>query len=156
MRHDQFVRRSAKSHHNDFEYGMDANLWTAINTMQRALPLMQPGSSITFNGSIAAKRYYPGHLLYSISKGALELVVRHAVNDLREDGIRCNGIRTGQINTDTMKKTLTPEERKEHEAQIPGKKMGDPIHIAKTACFLTDNEFVNGEVFDVDGGLTST
>ena len=29
----------------------------------------------------------------------------------------------------------------------------DPIHIAKTIAFIIDNDFINGESIDINGGL---
>ncbi len=36
---------------------------------------------------------------------------------------------------------------------VPLKRLGDPGEIASTAVYIAENDFVNGRVIEVDGGL---
>jgi 3-oxoacyl-[acyl-carrier protein] reductase len=50
-------------------------------------------------------------------------------------------------------KVSTPEQLEIWREGNPLKKNGDPIHIAATIKFLIDNDFINGETIDINGGL---
>jgi len=61
----------------------------------------------------------------------------------------------GIINTEIWEKMYNSEGRKklkENEDFVLLKRSGEPEEIAKTAIFLCENDFINGETILVDGG----
>ena len=67
--------------------------------------------------------------------------------------IRVNAVAPGVIITPFHDNVSTPEQLEAWREGNPLKKNGDPIHIAATIKFLIDNDFVNGETIDINGGL---
>ncbi len=65
-------------------------------------------------------------------------------------GIRVNGVAPGLI------LTKTKEDEKIFErltAKLPLKQSGSPIDVANTVKFILDNNYITGEIINVDGGL---
>jgi NAD(P)-dependent dehydrogenase (short-subunit alcohol dehydrogenase family) len=82
--------------------------------------------------------------------------------ELIERGIRVNTISPGSISTPILSKSGLPTEQVQQVAemlrcQIPLKRFGNPIEIAKAAVFLASDEssFMLGSEMIIDGG-TST
>jgi 3-oxoacyl-[acyl-carrier protein] reductase len=59
----------------------------------------------------------------------------------------------GVIETPFHVKVSTPERMREWREATPLKRNGQAIHIAKAIRFILENDFVNGETVDVNGGL---
>jgi NAD(P)-dependent dehydrogenase (short-subunit alcohol dehydrogenase family) len=96
---------------------------------------------------------------YTASKHALVGLTKNTGYMYAKEGIRCNAIAPGGVNTNIAQSMdytkLTPLVK---ERLIPGfalsPRSGDPSEIAKAALFLAsdDSSFVNGEIIVVDGG----
>lgn len=63
--------------------------------------------------------------------------------------IRVNAIAPGAIDTD-MNKDLTKKEIEELEKEIPLGRMGKPEEIANCVKWLTENEYITGQVITID------
>lgn len=63
--------------------------------------------------------------------------------------IRVNAITPGAIDTD-MNKDLTKKEIEEIEEEIPLGRMGKPEEIANCVKWLTENEYITGQVITID------
>jgi pteridine reductase len=88
------------------------------------------------------------HSLYCASKAANQSLVQSLALELAPE-VRINGIAPGAI--------LWPEQSdsvREQEvlSQIPLKRIGNPQAIAKTVLFLIENDYITGEIINVDGG----
>ncbi|MGR5488480.1 SDR family oxidoreductase, partial [Vibrio alfacsensis] len=53
----------------------------------------------------------------------------------------------------SMTAQMKPEARERLEHMVPVRRMADPSEIAHTVRFILENEYVNGRVIEVDGGL---
>ena len=119
------------------------------------------GGSIINIGSIEGFITNPNHTAYAASKGAVHgLTVATAV-DLGPQGIRCNAIAPGWIDTELnrtfMEKHPDRELMVEELARLhPVGHIGAPSDIGDVAVWLASNEsrFVSGEVITVDGART--
>ena len=63
--------------------------------------------------------------------------------------IRVNAIAPGAIDTD-MNKDLTKKEIEELEKEIPLGRMGKPEEIANCVKWLTENEYITGQIITID------
>ena len=63
--------------------------------------------------------------------------------------IRVNAIAPGAIDTD-MNKDLTKKEIEELEEEIPLGRMGKPEDIANCVKWLTENEYITGQIITID------
>ena len=138
----------------------DRNVMGTLFTVQKALPLMPPGSSIVLNASTTSIKGTPAFSVYSATKAAVRSFARNWTLDLKERKIRVNAISPGVVPTpgyDLM--GLTKEQVQGFVdfmvPSIPLGRVGTPDEIAKAVVFLAsdDSSFVNGIELFVDGGM---
>jgi NAD(P)-dependent dehydrogenase (short-subunit alcohol dehydrogenase family) len=136
-----------------FDKLFNVNVRGTLFTVQKALPLMNDGSSIILNGSVASTKGTPAFGVYAASKAAIRSFVRTWTSDLKDRHIRSNVVSPGPIDT-----PLTNRQDSDVIARIvstiPMGRMGKPDEIAKAALFLAsdDSSFVTGTELFVDGG----
>lgn len=133
----------------------DTNVKGTIFTVQKALALMGPGSSIILTGSSAGTTGAPGFTAYSASKAAVRNLARTWAEDLKGTGIRVNVLSPGATATELAKEALGDEGQKAYGAMTPLQRMADPSEIGAVAAFLAsdDSSFMTASEVAVDGGL---
>jgi NAD(P)-dependent dehydrogenase (short-subunit alcohol dehydrogenase family) len=82
-----------------FDKQFDVNVRGLLFTVQKALPLLQPGASIVLNASIVSSTGSPAFSVYSATKAAVRSFARTWSVDLKERKIRVNAISPGVIPT---------------------------------------------------------
>jgi NAD(P)-dependent dehydrogenase (short-subunit alcohol dehydrogenase family) len=113
--------------------------------VQKALPLLNDGSSIILNGSVASVKGTAAFGVYGATKAALRSFVRTWAVDLKDRHIRSNVISPGP--TDTPVIDAQPADAIARiVSTIPMGRMADPDEIARAALFLAsdDSGFVTG------------
>src|ERR1700692_3030911 len=117
----------------------DINVKGALFTVQKALPLLNGGGSVIFNGSGASVKGTPAFGAYGATKAALRSFVRTWTSDLTARHIRSNVISPGP--TDTPVVDGQPSDAISQIAStIPMGRMGEPDEIARTALFLASDD----------------
>ncbi len=152
------VDQASEAHYDRL---FDVNVKGAFFTVQKALPLLAPGASVFFNGSINAHIGMAGTAVYGATKAAVRSLARTLSADLKERGIRVNVISPGPITTPFIGRTGLPSEAIEGvragiQAQVPLGRFGRPDEIAHTAVFLASDEssFFVGADLVADGGMS--
>jgi NAD(P)-dependent dehydrogenase (short-subunit alcohol dehydrogenase family) len=96
---------------------------------------------------------------YAASKGAVRLLTKSTAIQYAADGIRCNSVHPGVIETPmTVPLTLNTQEGRELNAsRHPLGRFGQPEDIAYGVLFLASDEssFMTGSELVIDGGLTA-
>lgn len=143
-----------------FDKTFNTNVRGLLFTVQKALPLMPPGSSIILNASTTSVKGTPAFSVYSATKAAVRSFARNWTLDLKDRQIRVNAVSPGVIPTPGYNLIgLTEEQVKGFIAaqvnNIPLGRVGVPDEIAKAVVFLAsdDSSFVNGIELFVDGGM---
>jgi NAD(P)-dependent dehydrogenase (short-subunit alcohol dehydrogenase family) len=143
-----------------FDKAFNSNVKGLLFTVQKALPLLQDGSSIILNASIVASKGMEAFSVYSATKAAVRSFARTWTVDLRERKIRVNAISPGPIDTPGLSNLAPTEEqagqlRKSFAASVPLGRVGSSDEIAKAAVFLAseDSSYVAGIELFVDGGM---
>jgi NAD(P)-dependent dehydrogenase (short-subunit alcohol dehydrogenase family) len=139
---------------------LNTNVKGVIWTVQKALPLMGPGSSIILSASIVASKGFGDWSLYSASKAAVRSFARTWSADLKGKNIRVNAVSPGVIKTPAWTESGLPDEQVtgffNYAASItPLARTGRDEEVAKVVTFLASDEssFMNGSEVFVDGGI---
>src|ERR1700737_1794828 len=136
-----------------FDKLFNINVKGALFTVQKALPLLNDGSSIILTGSVAGVKGTPAFGVYGATKAAIRTFVRARPAALRDRRIRSNVLSPGPTMTPLVDQQ-PPETIARIVSTIPMGRMGEPDEIAKAALFLAsdDSSFVTGIELFVDGG----
>lgn len=120
---------------------------------QACLPLLQneKGSSVINMIDIHAQRSLENHPIYSASKAALKSLTQSFAKDLGQS-VRCNGISPGAILW--PEQDLTNAAKQDILDKVPMGTLGAVDNITQTVLFLAVNDYMNGQIINVDGGRT--
>ena len=141
----------------DFNRIIGVNLTGTFLTCRDAMPhLLESQGNIVNITSTAALAGHPWTSSYSASKGGvLGLTLTLAV-EFGKQGVRCNAVAPGSINTPIQNAFELPEgaDAKLLHRIMPLDRMRGPENVAGAVAFLAsdDGAHVNGEVLRVDGG----
>ncbi len=116
------------------------------------------GGSIINVGSVSALAGFTrAQDAYTAAKGALISLTKSLAIQFAKEGIRCNIIHPGIVETPMQAPYLTEALRKEFQAGIPLGRIAHPREIANVALFLASDEssFMTGAELVVDGGFTA-
>jgi NAD(P)-dependent dehydrogenase (short-subunit alcohol dehydrogenase family) len=131
-----------------------------------AIPLMRDsgGGSIVNLSSIAGLMATPHLAAYGASKGAVRQLTKSVAVHCgrRGDGIRCNSVHPGLIETQMGEKVsglggADPAQTKEtRRKMVPLGRLGRPEDVASCILFLAsdDSRYMTGAELVVDGGFT--
>ncbi|HHT25576.1 MAG TPA: SDR family oxidoreductase [Clostridiaceae bacterium] len=89
---------------------------------------------------------------YSTMKAGIIGLTKALAKELAPCNVRVNAIAPGVIDTD-MLNDYSSAEIKKLIREIPLLRLGKPEEIAQTALFLAEQEYITGEVINVNGGL---
>lgn len=110
--------------------------------------------AIILLGSDAGLRGCLGALAYGVAKGALPQFARALARELAEQNIRVNCVSPGIIRT-PFQNHLTPEQVSVNiQSRIPLRREGQPDEVAQLIESLIENDFITGENFVIDGGMS--
>ena len=95
---------------------------------------------------------------YTSSKGAVLAMTREIAVEYARQGIRCNALCPGPIDTPLLAELLSdPAKRQRRFVHIPMGRLGRAEELAKAALFLAsdDASYMTGASLIVDGGITA-
>jgi NAD(P)-dependent dehydrogenase (short-subunit alcohol dehydrogenase family) len=134
---------------------------TGVFRMTRAAiaEMLAYGSGAIVNiSSVAALVGFPLSAAYSTTKGGLNAFTRCVAMDYARQGIRCNAVCPGLVDTPMAADLISNPERMTQVMQAyPLGRPGTPEEIAKLVLYLASDEsaWVTGSLFPIDGGLTA-
>jgi len=140
----------------DWYRGFDVHVHAAFHLSRAIVPYMkkQGEGAIVLLSSVAGIRGCPGAVGYGVVKCALIQFARAMARDLADDNIRVNCVSPGIVRTD-FHAGMTPEQEKNNlDNRIPLHRFGTPEQIAEVIALLVENDFITGENYVVDGGMT--
>ncbi|OJU80839.1 MAG: hypothetical protein BGO11_19790 [Solirubrobacterales bacterium 70-9] len=147
----------------DFDKTLDINLRGTFLMCRSAIPHMsEAGGAIVNASSIYGLISSEGSLAYAASKAGVLGLTRTIASEYATDGIRCNAICPGFIDTPMPAGFIGKQEDPERvAAEIEGahllKRLGRPEEIAATALWLCSDAatFITGAAIVADGGYTA-
>ncbi|MBV8881258.1 MAG: SDR family oxidoreductase [Planctomycetaceae bacterium] len=134
----------------------DVHVHPIFHLARAVIPAMKEKREgvILLVSSTAGIRGVRTNVAYQTVKGAIPQLVRALAFEFAEWNIRVNGVAPGIIRT-AFHATM-PAEVKEHNLKnrIPLHREGTPEQVATVMCELITNDYVTGETYTIDGGLT--
>ena len=130
------------------------NTFSTMMVTSLCLPLLRKGEDpcIINMSSVAIRHGAPTATVYGASKAAVDSFTRGLAKELAPT-IRVNAVAPGVILTPFHDKVTAPEKLEEFRKANPLQRNGEPIHVASAVRFLIENDFLNGETIDINGGL---
>lgn len=134
----------------------DTHLHAVFHLTRAALPGMRQRreGAIILVSSTAGIRGIITNVAYQVVKGALPQLTRALAREFADDNVRVNCVAPGVIRTD-FHKSMTEEQRRLNlEKRIPLHREGTPENVATVIAEMVKNDYITGETFTIDGGLT--
>lgn len=134
----------------------DVHVHAVYYLCRAAIPAMRQRreGAIVMISSVAGIRGIPMNLAYQVVKGTLPQFARAMAREEAEHNIRVNCIAPGIIRTRFHEK-MTPAQKKHNlDNRVPLHREGTPEQVAELIAQVVTNDYITGETFTVDGGLT--
>jgi 2-keto-3-deoxy-L-fuconate dehydrogenase len=144
---------------------LDVNVTAMYRLIRATLPGMLErghGSIINMSSVAGSIKGVPNRFVYSVTKAAVVGLTKSIAADFVANGIRCNAICPGTVDTPSLHERLkaTGDYTKAWDtftARQPMGRLGRPSEIASLALYLASDEsaFVTGQCHIIDGGWSN-
>ena len=136
-----------------FDRCVAINLKSCVLAAKHVVPIMRAQKSgAIINISSISRAGNVGQTNYSAAKAGVAAATVTWAKELARYGIRVAGIAPGFIETE-MTLGMKPEALEKMTSGIPLKRMGKPEEIAHSAAYIFENDYYNGRIMELDGGL---
>ncbi len=143
---------------DDWEETIAAKLTTAFACVRAAGRHMKSGGSVVLVSTVAATVGLPNHEAIAAAGAGVEGLARAAAATYAARGLRVNTVAPALVDTPMASRITASERALEHSRKMhPLGRIGTPEDIAPLLAWLAseDSGWVTGQVFGVDGGLSS-
>ena len=148
----------------EFYRSVNVNIYSAYLITHNLLPKMlkkQKGNIIIVSSAASNVKGAPNRFIYGTTKAALNGFVKAMAADYVSQGIRCNAILPGTVETPSWEGRVQMADdpiqaRKDFIARQAMGRLAQPNEIASMALYLASDEsdFVTGTLNLIDGGWT--
>lgn len=94
-----------------------------------------------------------GQSAYSAAKAGVNALTATWAKELSPLGIRVAAVAPGFIETESTQHAISEAVLRETIKRVPLRRLGKPDEIADGVIHVIENDFFNGKVFELDGGL---
>ncbi|KAI2623521.1 NAD(P)-binding protein [Hypomontagnella submonticulosa] len=157
---------------SDWSDNYNTNVTAVYFTTVAFLPLLQAGirpkgplepyssSVITISSMSGIMRHAQGHFSYNTAKGATIHLTKLMSAEFQKAQIRINSIAPGYFpsemtakSSDDKQKSHVSPEKIQDKGHVPLMRAGREEEMGMTVLYLAKNQYVNGEIIAVDGGV---
>ncbi len=137
----------------NFKAVIDVNLVGVFLCAREAAVVMAGnGGGVIINISSVSRAGNFGQTNYSAAKAGVDAMTVTWSKELARYGIRCAAIAPGYVRTE-MVAAIKHEVLEKITAQVPLRRLGEMAEISQTIRFIIENDFINGKILEIDGGL---
>lgn len=115
--------------------------------------VMRRTAGVVVNISSVSAAGNAGQIAYSSAKAAVNAMTVTLAKELGRWGIRCNAVAPGFIGTESTRRAMSASALTHVEENTPLRRLGTADEVAHAVVSLVENDFINGEILRVDGGL---
>ena len=152
----------------DWDLSFDLNVKSMHRTLRAFLPAMLKnggGSIVNISSTVSSIRGVPDRYAYGASKAAIIGLTKAIAADFIRQGIRCNAICPGTIQSPSFDERVTTTAARSGQsiektladfvARQPIGRLGTVQEVAALAVFLASDEssYITGQAHMVDGGM---
>ncbi len=152
----------------DWDFSFDLNVKSMHRTIKAFLPGMlenKSGSIVNISSAVSSIRGVPNRYAYGATKAAVIGLTKAIAADFIKQGIRCNAICPGTIESPSLDERITALSKQtgrsfaavqqDFIARQPMGRLGTPAEVAALALFLASDEagYITGQAHLVDGGM---
>lgn len=152
----------------EWDFSFDLNVKSQHRMIQAFLPGMLKkggGSIVNMSSTVSSVTGLPNRYVYGATKAAVIGLTKSVAIDFIRQGIRCNAICPGTIETQSLDERITAQAKrisksrqavtKDFIDRQPLGRLGTAQEVANLALFLASDEasYVTGQAHLVDGGL---
>jgi 3-oxoacyl-[acyl-carrier protein] reductase len=152
------LKPAHKTCDKDFEAVMKANVNTAFNTIRSAVRYMDEGGSVVLMSSVAGRVGLANHEAIAAAKAAVIGLTMSSAATYLPRNLRFNAVAPGLIQTPMTESVTASDASRQASTDLhPLGRLGEPEDVAPLIEWLIDpeNTWVSGQVFGVDGGLST-
>ena len=149
----------------DWDFSFDLNVKSMYRMCRAFLPGMlkaEKGSIINMSSAASSVRGAPNRFVYGATKAAVIGLTKGIAADFIRNGIRCNAICPGTVQTPSLNERIAAQgdvekARAAFVARQPMARLGRPEEIAALAVYLASDEsaFTTGHIHMIDGGWSA-
>jgi 2-keto-3-deoxy-L-fuconate dehydrogenase len=146
----------------DLDFAFDLNVRAMVRTIRAVLPAMlerRDGAIINMASVASSMKGVPNRAAYTITKAAVVGLTKSVAADYVAQGIRCNCICPGTVESPSLQDRLKAQgdyetARAAFIARQPIGRIGTPEEIADLAVYLAGATYTTGQAYAIDGGWT--
>ena len=146
----------------DLDFAVNLNVKAMIRTIRAVLPGMlerKDGSIVNMASVASSVKGVPNRFAYGVTKAAVIGLTKAVAADYIGQGIRCNAICPGTVESPSLQARLRlqgdyEEQRAAFIARQPIGRIGQPEEIADLAVYLAGATYTSGQAYNIDGGWT--
>lgn len=151
------LNRGEKKHNiSNWNKVIDINLnavfYMTSNVVENMVSSRKKG--VIINISSISAQGNAGQSAYAASKAAIEALTKTWSRELGMFNIRCACIAPGFFNTPSTKESLSENMLTKWQKSVPLGKLGELDDLLNAVEFIISNEYFNGKVLALDGGLS--
>jgi 3-oxoacyl-[acyl-carrier protein] reductase len=137
---------------------LDTNLTSSFAVVRGAVATMPDGGSVVLMASAAARIGLANHEAIAAAKAGIIGLAQSAAASYARRRLRFNVVAPGLVKTPMTKSIWSSERAAETSLNMHAlRSLGEPSDISSMIVWLLDprNRWVTGQVFSIDGGLSS-
>ena len=145
------IKHKVENWNRTIDINLNAVFYVTVNMAEKMVKTRSKGviiniSSISANGNA-------GQSAYSATKAAINALTVTWSKELGMFGIRAVAIAPGFMDTPSTRAALTENKIKQYQNATPLNRMGKTEELLNAVIFVMENDFYNGTILSLDGGL---